>query len=131
LVIFHFKTGRQVLVLLAKEETVLKGADGSLTDIGIRYGLEMNVEVTTVMRISRKPSLVQIIIYKKQLANVDHFDYLGSMMRDVHGKLNPRLPCQSSIQQEADSLHQQIEIKLKEETSKVLHLEHSFTHVLC
>jgi hypothetical protein len=32
----------------------------------------------------------------------------------------------SSIQQEEDSLHQQIRLRAKEETSKVLHLEHSF-----
>jgi hypothetical protein len=38
-------------------------------------------------------------------------------------KLNPELPWQSSIQQE-DSFHQQIGLKFKEETSKVLHLEH-------
>jgi hypothetical protein len=138
LVDFDFKTGRpvirtvkyaDVLVLLAKEETVLKGAIDSLTDIGISYETEMNVETNKVMGISRKQSLVQKIIYKKHLANVDHFDYLSSMMQDVHGKLNPRLPCQSNIQQEADSLHQQIELKLREKTSKFLRLEHSF--VLC
>jgi hypothetical protein len=32
--------------------------------------------------------------------------------------LNPRLPCQNSIQQEADSFHQQIRIKFKEKTNK-------------
>jgi hypothetical protein len=34
--------------------------------------------------------------------------------------------CSSSIQQEEESFHQQTGLKLKEETSKVLHLEHSF-----
>jgi hypothetical protein len=32
----------------------------------------------------------------------------------------------ASIQQEEKSFHQQTGIKIKEETSKVLHLEHSF-----
>jgi hypothetical protein len=41
-------------------------------------------------------------------------------------KLNPELPWKSSIQQEEDSFHQQTGLKFKEETSKVLHLEHSF-----
>ena len=81
-----FKTGRQVirtvkyaddLVLLAKEETVLKGAIVSLNDIGMCHGMEMCVEVNEVIKISRKSSPVQIID-QKQLANIDHFDYLGS-----------------------------------------------------
>jgi hypothetical protein len=46
-------------------------------------------------------------------------------MQDVHVNLNPGLPGKSSIQQE-DSFHQQIGIKFKEESDKVLHLEHSF-----
>jgi hypothetical protein len=32
----------------------------------------------------------------------------------------------STIQQEENSFHQQIKLKFKEETSKLLHLEHSF-----
>jgi len=85
----EFKTGRQVirtvkyaddLVLLAKEEMVLKGAIDNLNDIGICYGMEMYVEVNEVIRISRKTSPVQVIIDQKQLANIDHFDYLGSMI---------------------------------------------------
>ena len=65
------------LVLLAKEETVLKGVIDRPTEIGRFYGV--NLQINEVTRISRKPSLVQIII-DKQLANVDHFDYLGSMI---------------------------------------------------
>jgi hypothetical protein len=42
-------------------------------------------------------------------------------MQDFHGK--------NGIQQEKDSFYQQDGITLKEETSNVLHLEHSF--VLC
>jgi hypothetical protein len=40
-------------------------------------------------------------------------------MQDVHAKLNPELPCKSSIQEEEDSFHQQMGLKFKEETSKV------------
>jgi hypothetical protein len=39
------------LVLLAKEETVLQGMVDRLIEIGRRYGMEMNVEKTKVMRI--------------------------------------------------------------------------------
>ena len=41
-------------------------------------------------------------------------------------KLNPGLPCRSGIQQEEGSFDQQIVLRFKEETSKVLYLEHSF-----
>jgi hypothetical protein len=41
-------------------------------------------------------------------------------------KLNPELPWLSSIQQEEVSFHQQTGLKFKEETSELLHLEHSF-----
>ena len=48
------------------------------------------------------------------------------MKQDVSMKLNPGLPWQKQHQQEEDSFHQQIGLKFKEETSKMLHLEHSF-----
>jgi hypothetical protein len=44
------------LVLLAREETVLQGIIDRLIEIGRLYGMEMNVEKTKVMRISRQPS---------------------------------------------------------------------------
>jgi hypothetical protein len=43
-------------VLLAKEETVLQGMTDRPTEIERCYGMEMNVEKTKVMRISRQPS---------------------------------------------------------------------------
>jgi len=68
------------LVLMAKEETVLQGMIDKLIDIGSCYGMEMNVEKTKVMRISRQPSPVTIIIDQKQMENVECFKYLGSML---------------------------------------------------
>ena len=46
---------------------------------GRYYGMEMNVEKTKVMRISRQPSPVTITVDQKQLENVKCFKYLGSM----------------------------------------------------
>ena len=40
----------------------------------------MNVEKTKVMRISRQPSPVTIMIEQKQLENVECFKYLGSIL---------------------------------------------------
>ena len=42
--------------------------------------MEMNVEKTKVMRISRQPSPVTIMVGQKQLDNVECFNYLGSML---------------------------------------------------
>jgi len=44
--------------------------------------------------------------------------YKGILIRVCHSKI--------SIQQEEGSFHQQKGLKVKEKTSKVLHLEHSF-----
>jgi hypothetical protein len=40
-------------------------------------------------------------------------------------KLNPGLPCKSSIQQEENAFLQEIGLKFEEETNEVLHLERS------
>jgi hypothetical protein len=45
-------------VLLAKEEMVLQGMIDKLLQTERRYGMEMNVQNTKVMSISRQPSLI-------------------------------------------------------------------------
>jgi len=44
------------LVLLAKEEMVLQGMIDKLLQIVRRFGMDMNMEISKVMRISRQPS---------------------------------------------------------------------------
>jgi hypothetical protein len=60
-----FKIGRQIihtvkyahdLALLAKEEKVLQDMIDKLIEIGRCYGMEMNVEKTKLMRISKQHS---------------------------------------------------------------------------
>jgi hypothetical protein len=51
-----------------------------LIEIGRCYGMEMNVERTNVIRISRQPYPIKIMIDQKQLENVEYFNYLGSMI---------------------------------------------------
>jgi hypothetical protein len=68
------------LVLLAREENVLQGTVDRLNEIGKRYGMEMSVEKTKVMRISRQPAPMKLMIDQKQLENVEYFNYLGSMI---------------------------------------------------
>jgi hypothetical protein len=48
------------LVLLAKKEMVLQDMIEKLIGIGRSYGMEMNVEKTKVMRISRQPFPVKL-----------------------------------------------------------------------
>jgi predicted nucleotidyltransferase len=58
------------LVLLAKEEMVLQDMIDKLIEIGRCCGMEMNVENTKVMRISRQPFPVKLMIDQKELENV-------------------------------------------------------------
>ena len=51
-----------------------------LIEIGRCYGMELNVEKTKAMRISRQPLPVNIIVDQKQLENVESFKYLGSIL---------------------------------------------------
>jgi len=68
------------LVLLAKEEKVLQEMIDKLIEIRGCCGMEMAVEKTKVMRISRQPFPIKIMIVKKQLENVESFKYLGSVL---------------------------------------------------
>ena len=83
-----------------------------LTETGICYGIEMDVDKAKVMRFSRQTFTVLIMIDQTQLQNVEYLNYFGRMMpmmQDVHVKLNSGFPWRSSIQQEEeeDSFHQQ------------------------
>jgi hypothetical protein len=69
-----FKIGGQIihtvkyaddLVLLAEEEKVLQDMIDKLIEIGRCYGMEINVEKTKVMGISRQLSPVKNMIYQK------------------------------------------------------------------
>ena len=51
---------------MVKEETVLQGMIDKLLETGRYYGMEMNVEKTKVMRISRQLSPVTITIDQKK-----------------------------------------------------------------
>jgi hypothetical protein len=57
--------------------------------------MEMNVEKTRVMKTTRQPSPVQIVIGKKLLKDVEYFNCFASLitvMQNVNVKLNPGLP---------------------------------------
>lgn len=69
-----FKIGRKVIrtakyeghiVLLAKKEMALQGLADGLTEVVGDCGMEMSVEKSQIMKISRQPFAVQIVIDQK------------------------------------------------------------------
>jgi len=50
------------LVLLGKGEAVLQDVINRQNEIGRYYGKEVNVDITNVLRISKQPSPIQIMI---------------------------------------------------------------------
>jgi hypothetical protein len=58
--------------------------------------MEMNVEKTKVMRISRQPTPVTITIDQKQLENVKCFKYLGSLLTD-DGRCTCEIKCRIAM----------------------------------
>jgi hypothetical protein len=72
----------QITVLLAKEDMMLQDMTDKLIETGRCYGMEINVNKIKVMRISRQPFPVKLMIDQKQLENVESFKYLGSILRN-------------------------------------------------
>jgi hypothetical protein len=64
-------------VLLAKEEMVLQDMVDRLVEIGRCYRMEMNVEKTKVMRISRQTSAVQDYDRSKTTGKCGIFQLFG------------------------------------------------------
>jgi ribosomal protein RSM22 (predicted rRNA methylase) len=100
-----FKIGGQIihtvkyvddLVLLAEEEKMLQDMIDKLIEIGRCYGMEMNVEKTKVMRISRQPLSVKIMVDRKQLENVEYFKYLGSILPN-DGRCSCEIKCRIAM----------------------------------
>ena len=60
------------------------------------YGMEMNVEKTKVMRISKQPFPVKIVIDQKQLENEESFKYLGSILTN-DGRYTCEIKCRIAV----------------------------------
>jgi hypothetical protein len=84
------------LVLLAREEKVLQDMTDKLTEIGGCHGMEVNVEKTKVMRISRQSFPVKIMIDQKQLENVESFKYFGSILTN-DGRCTCEIKCRIAM----------------------------------
>jgi hypothetical protein len=118
---------------LAKDATMLQDTTKRLIQTGRCYEMEMNVEKTRVLRIPWQPSSIRIMTDQKQLENVEYFNYLGTMItndaRCIH-EIKSRIDIAKATFTKLKTLFtSKLDLKLKEENIKVLHLEHSF--VLC
>jgi len=51
-----------------------------LIEIGRCYGTEINVKKSKVMRISRQPPPIQILVDQKHPENMENFSYMSSMI---------------------------------------------------
>jgi len=72
------------------------------------------MEKTKIMKISRQPSLIQIMINLKKLVDVEYFKYLDSVIKnDARSscEIKFRISMANSSQQEDGSFHQQIGLK--------------------
>jgi hypothetical protein len=58
---------------------MLQSMTDTLTEVWKCYGIEMNVEKTKLLRISRQPSPIKIILDQNQPENVEYFNYLDSI----------------------------------------------------
>jgi len=113
------------LVLLAKGEKVLQDIIDKLIEIVGCYGMEMNVEKTKVMRISRQTFPVKTMTDQKQLENVESFKYLGSILTN-DGRRSCEIKCRIAMAKGAFNKKRALTSTLDLELRKVLHLEHSF-----
>ena len=72
---------------------------------------------------------MQIIIDQKLVDNVEYFNYFGNMVRnDARSTREIKSSfamAKNTIQEEEDSFHHKIGLKFKQETSKMLNLEHN------
>jgi len=62
-------------MLVATDETEPQDMIKRLVAVRRRYVMEVNTDITKVMRISRQPSQIQIMIDQKQSKNVEYFNY--------------------------------------------------------
>ena len=51
-----------------------------LVDTGRKYGVEINIGKSQVMRVSRSKESLQIKVNNRELKEVDHIKYLGSVL---------------------------------------------------
>jgi hypothetical protein len=67
-------------LLLAKEEAVPLGMNEMLMEIGRCCWVEMNVEKSSMMGISRQASPIHIMVHQTQPENMEYLNRVGSII---------------------------------------------------
>ena len=117
------------IISLSYQETVLQGMIDKLIEIGRCYCMEMNVEKTKVMRISRQPSPVTIMIDQKQ-QKVECFKYLGSILTNdgrCTCEIKSRIAmAKSAFNKKKTLFTSKLDLNLRKKLVKCYILEHGF-----
>ena len=91
--------------------------------------MKINVDNTKVLRMSREPSTVQCVVDQKQLENVKYFNCFGSMKtsdaRCTRETKSRNAMAQAAFNRKKILFTSRLELNFKEESSEVLHFEHS------
>jgi hypothetical protein len=85
--------------------------------------MEINVETTKVMRISRQPSPTQIMRGQKRLKNVEYLNYLGSLITS-DARCAREIESRTAMAKSAFNKNKTF-FTSKEVTNEMLHLEHT------
>ena len=92
--------------------------------------MEMNIDKSQVMRVSRSNESLQIKVNNRELKEVDYFKYLGSVLtRDgcCARKINRRIAiAKHAFDRKISLLTSKLNIKLNKKIGYVLCLEHCF-----
>ena len=67
-------------VIIAEAQEELQGMVNRLVDTGRKYDIEIKIDKSQAMRISRNYESLQIKVGNGQLNEVDHFKYLDSVL---------------------------------------------------
>ena len=101
----------------------LQGKIAGLMGVQICYGMETNVEKTKVMRISRQPSSLLIMLDQQQLENVKYFNYMWSQTTN-DSRASTDMP--KAAFNKKTLLINKLDWHLRQKLEEVLQLEHSF-----
>ena len=64
--------------LIAKTQEQLQNMLNGLVDTGRKYGMEIDIDKSQVLRVCRSDESLQIKVNNSELKQADHFKYLGS-----------------------------------------------------
>jgi hypothetical protein len=68
------------MAIIAKTQEELQDMLNRLVDTGRKYGMEINIDQSEVVRVSRNIELLHNKLNNRELKEVDYFKYLGSVL---------------------------------------------------